>query len=332
MKLLADKARVVEALVGPSDAFAPEVARAGLEAEVAAWSDEGVANLLAALPAGWQARAPGVVLVLAARTLPASAVRQCLFARALGARVHLKMAAGQEAIGEALAAIDDGIVPTPFSSDDEAAVRAAIAKADSIVVLGSDATVRAVRALVPPDKGFAAHGHKVSAAWVSDGADVDGLAVDVLAWDQAGCLAPQVIWVEGDADALADRLAVALRAREHDLPLRDPGEQRAARQRLIAMTAMLGGRLMTTASAAVATVPDGAFRPSPAPRVVWVVPADGAALGAIAPALSTLATDRAAPIPLAASTRVCRPGEMQRPPLDWAQDGLHPLASLLRPQ
>lgn len=331
--LLRDKARVVEALIAPSDAFAPEVARAGLEAEVAAWTDADLARLMAELPTDWRARAPAVVLVLAARTLPASALRQCLLARALGARVHLKMAAGQEAIAEVLAAIDDGIVPTPFSSDDETAARAAVAAADTVVVLGSDATVQAVRAQVPPDKGFAAHGHKVSAAWVSDAVDADALAADVLAWDQAGCLAPQVVWVDGDIDALMTRLATALRAHEKHLPLRALGDHLTARQRLAPMTAMLGGHLTTTETTTLASLPDPSFRASPAPRVLWLLPADAASLAAIAPVLSTLATDRQPPpVTLTSATRICHPGEMQRPPLDWSQDGLHPLASLLRPE
>ena len=59
--------------------------------------------------------------------------------------------------------------------------------------------------------------------------------------------------------------------------------------------------------------------------------AAGDALAETLPVLSTLAVIGAPTLDLPTSVRVCRPGEMQRPPLDWRQDGLHPLGSLLRP-
>jgi len=340
--LLHERAHVSDALVPATVAqgFSPEVARAGLDAEVASWSEAALAALIGDLPTDWRARAPRTVLVIAARTLPASTLRQCLLARVLGARVLLKCAAGQEAIGEALHRVDPAIEPTSFASDDSAAVAAAIAQADTVVVLGSDETVAAVRSLTPADKGFAAHGHKVSAAWlgpvVSD-AEVTGLACDLVAWDQAGCLAPQVVWVAGDAaaiHALGVRLTAALHEIEPGLALSDASAHRRARQRLVPLVAMLGGDLFGTATTLLATLPDASFRPSPGPRIAWLLPASEAALAALAPVLSTLAlsigTSQPA-TPLLPSTRTCAPGDMQRPPIDWHQDGLHPLASLLRP-
>ena len=338
--LLRDKARLVEDLLPATVAqgFSPEVARAGLEAETESWSESALVGLSDELPTGWQARAPRAVLVIAARTLPASMLRQCLFARALGARVLLKCAAGQEAVGEVLHAIDPAIEPTPFASDDRAAAQSAIALADTVVVLGSDETVRALRAETPAGKGFAAHGHKVSAAWLGPApsdADVTGLARDVVAWDQAGCLAPQVVWVEGDPThvrQVGERLTKALQTIERELPLADLSAHRVARQRVVPLVAMLGGELLGTQTTFIATLPEAAFRPSPGPRMVWLLPADASALDALMPILSTLAVARSSTPTLASpSVRLCAPGEMQRPPLTWRQDGLHPLASLLRP-
>lgn len=314
--------------------FSPEVARAGLEAEIDAWRPEALAQLERELPPGWRARAPRVVLVIAARTLPASALRQCLLARALGATVRLKCAAGQEGLGLALHVLDPGIIPTPFASDDEQAVLDAIEDADTVVVLGSDQTVRAVRARTPPDKGFAPHGHKVSAAWFGSAggasdADVRGLAEDLVAWDQAGCLSPQLAWVAGDVPAFARRLVAVMPEVESRLPLADVSAHRIARRRVEPMVAMLGGQFLGTPTTLLATLPDPSFRPSPGPRILWLLPADPAAVAAVAPTLSTLAvTGDAPPID---DVRVCAPGEMQRPPLAWRQDGLHPLAGLLRP-
>jgi hypothetical protein len=108
---------------------------------------------------------------------------------------------------------------------------------------------------------------------------------------------------------------------------------RVARQRVVPLVAMLGGDLLGTQTTLLATLPEAAFRPSPGPRMVWLLPADRDALAALSPILSTLATRDVSPAlpPLPPSVRVCAPGEMQRPPLTWRQDGLHPLASLLRP-
>ena len=313
--------------------FSPEVARAGLEAEVASWSQQELAALSAGLASDLR---PRVVLVIAARTLPASALRQCLLARHLGARVLLKCAAGQEALAEALATLDPGIVPRPFASDDPEAVAAAIAEADTIVVLGSDETVAAVRASTPVDKTFAAHGHKVSAAWLGpdpDLATLEGLAADLLAWDQAGCLAPQVIWSEGDPITLGQRLVPIIAQLEATLPLADATAHRQARARLVPLVTMLGGQILGTPTTALATLSDAAFRPSPGPRIAWVLPADTHALDALSgqsnrPAiLSTLGTDTSLRLP--PPVRVCPPGGMQRPPLSWSQDGLHPVNSLL---
>lgn len=314
--------------------FSPEVARAGLEAEIDAWRPDALARLERDLPPGWQARAPRTVLVIAARTLPASALRQCLLVRTLGATVRLKCAAGQEALGLALHHLDPRIIPTPFGSDDEQAVTDAIEDVDSVVVLGSDATIAAVRARTPPDKGFAPHGHRVSAAWIAspDGAgdaDIIGLAEDLVAWDQAGCLSPQVAWVHGDALAFAQRLATVMPEVEARLPLSDTAAHRIARRRVEPMVAMLGGQFLGTPTTLLATLPDATFRPSPGPRILWLLPADPAAVTALGSTLSTLAV--IGPAPDLPGVRVCRPGQMQRPPLDWHQDGLHPLASLLRP-
>lgn len=314
--------------------FSPQVARAGLEAEIDAWRPDVLDQLERELPSDWRSRAPRAALVIAARTLPASALRQCLLARALGATVRLKCAAGQEALGLALHHLDARIIPTPFASDDEQAISEAIEDADTVVVLGSDATVAAVRAKTSPDKGFAPHGHKVSALWIgspeaASDADLAGLAEDLVAWDQAGCLSPQVAWVAGDVLAFARRLAAVMPEVEARLPLADLAAHRIARRRVEPMVTMLGGQFLGTPTTLLATLPDAAFRPSPGPRILWLLPADPAAPLALGPTLSTVGVIGQAPsLP---GVRMCPAGEMQRPPLDWHQDGLHPLASLLRP-
>jgi len=311
--------------------FSEEVARAGLRAELDAWRAPGALDRLrATLPPGLPpGRLPRTVLVIAARTLPASAMRAVLRARLLGARVILKPASGQAALARALAAADPEVEARPFGSDQPAALAAAIAGADAVIVLGSDASVAAVRAATPASRTFVGHGHKLSVAWLRrvDAAAAAGLARDLCAWDQAGCLSPQVVWTREAPDVVAGRLADAVAAVEAQLPMVIPEEARLARHAALARAQMLGGAHLT-ATAIVAWGPGAELIPGPGYRFLWVLPADEAALAQAAPLLSSVATDEALPL-LPPSVRRCLPGEMQRPPLDWAQDGYPPLGSLL---
>ncbi|PIE17015.1 MAG: hypothetical protein CSA66_06970 [Proteobacteria bacterium] len=314
--------------------FSEGVARAGLTAETEAWRAPGaVERVLAELPPDLDpARLPRVVLVIAAATLPASALRAVLFARLLGARALLKPATGQAGIAHAIAAADASVEARCFPSADAAALDAAVAEADAVVVLGSDAATEAVRARVPGDKAFVGYGHRVSAAWIHtpDEATLSGLARDLCAWDQAGCLSPRVVWTAGEPERVASELADAVRAVEARLPQRlDAG---AARARLAELTrAQMLGRAWRTDTAVVATLPSPAFRLGPGRRFLWVLPADRGALRAIEADLSTLACDAAPPAGLREAVRICGPGDMQRPALDWLHDGLPNLPPLLLP-
>lgn len=313
--------------------FSREVAAPGIAAELESWRDDELAELLGAV-VGEVERWPRAVLILAARTLPASAMRQVFFARALGARAHLKAASGQGALGDAMAMADEGIESVPFTSDDGEALAREVERADSVVVLGSDETVSSVSRHVSADKGFAGHGHKVSAALVMRSPsedEFDGLAGDLLAWDQAGCLAPLVVWTNGDRFALAQALAAAVARVESELPLAEGKRvmQTVARREMMTLATMLGEAAFTTGTATIATHPEAALRIPAGPRCLWVLPFELAALEAARPVLSSLAVVGEAGS-FDEAIRVCGPGELQRPALSWRQDGLHPLRSLLR--
>jgi hypothetical protein len=314
--------------------FSEPVARAGLDAELAAWTEEGFSAVRAELNDDVApSRVPSTVLVVAASTLPASTLRAVLMARLLGARVLLKPATGQAAIAEAIAAADPAVTVRAFGSTDRAAVDAAIAEADSIVVLGGDRTIQELRGRVPFDKGFAGYGHRLSAAWVTrmDDDAARGLARDLCAWDQAGCLSPQVAWVGGDLEAAAALLAEAVAEVERALPMALPPEVASMRHAMRAFADMTG-RAFVTETAVIGAVPSSDFRPSPGFRALWVLPAADSAIRSIASVLSTIGTDAPATCPLGEpSVRVAALGEMQRPPLTWQHDGRPNLLPMLRP-
>jgi hypothetical protein len=312
--------------------FSEPVARAGLLAELEAWTAEGaLGRVLSELPADLAPQArPRSLLVIAARTLPASAMRAVLMARLLGARVLFKPARGQELLGEALAGADPAVEVLPAA---RGGVMGRLGEVDSVVVLGTDATVREVRARVRADQGFAGYGHRVSAAWLDgDGeAALLGLARDLCAWDQAGCLSPQVAWTLDEPRGVAESLAAAIGAIEAELPMRLPQEAAWGRYQARALAAMRG-QPFDTKTALVAVLDDPTFRPSPGHRMLWVLPADPAAVAATVSSLSTLGWGgHGRSCPRHEAVRLCPLGEMQRPPLEWPHDGRPNLLPLLRP-
>jgi hypothetical protein len=170
-------------------------------------------------------------------------------------------------------------------------------------------------------------------AWLEEAtpAALAGLAVDLCAWDQAGCLSPQAVWTREDPAAVLPRLAEAVRRVEAALPMSPPAG--AARARQVARTlGVMQGAVVETASALLIALPVARFRGSPGARTLWLLPAAPGALEPLAPHLSCLAFagDPAQRPAVAAGVRVCSPGQMQRPPLTWAHDGRANLTVMLR--
>ncbi len=85
--------------------------------------------------------------------------------------------------------------------------------AGAAIVFGGDPWIERARAIVGGRARFEGHGHGLGASWVAGAvsdAEIEQIAWDFCAYDGDGCLSPQVVWVEGDADALGERLAEAM--------------------------------------------------------------------------------------------------------------------------
>ncbi len=102
---------------------------------------------------------------------------------------------------------------TMHSSINEAALSAA----NAVVAFGSDATMAGLREKLRFNQKFVAHGHAVSLLWLSDPKKITAkqaraCAIDVLTYDQLGCLSPQAIYVPPgtNIEALGEKLARAL--------------------------------------------------------------------------------------------------------------------------
>jgi hypothetical protein len=315
--------------------FSEPVARLGLQAEFEAWQVPGAVDQVLEEVVGVDpGRIPREVLIIGAATLPVSTLRACLMARLLGAQVRLKTASGLEGLAQAISQSDPGVISDCFSSTDQAALDRALESADTVVALGSDATLAAIGERLATRHTFVGYGHRVSAAHLQDPEDheLTALAHDLLAWDGQGCLSPSVIWTNHDLEDTAQTLLKELERLEAELPFTPSAEMAHARYVAEALGAM-GGAVLGGATTRLILKDEPTFIPSPASRVVHVLPDRGAPWRDLGVSLSTLGCSEASEAAPAHDTaRRCALGQMQRPVLDWPHDGRPNLLPMLGPE
>jgi hypothetical protein len=269
-------------------------------------------------------------------------------------------------VAESIAAVDPElgrcIEVLGFESDDRPCLESFLAS-DCVVASGSDETIAEVRGLLRSNQRFVGYGHRLSLAVLGPSAcssalleqTARNLALDVALWDQLGCLSPLAVYLvsqdERGREDFVDALAAALAVQERAAPRgpiekrvaamiaseRSEAEMRAAAGRAVSVRADESGRWTVIGE------DDAGWRPAPQHRFVRVHPvADADALvqglQPIARHLSAVALagfDDAEHRTLAAcllglgASRICQPGRLQAPPLDWHHDGqpvLRPLA------
>lgn len=254
-----------------------------------------------------------------------------------------------------------------FPSRDRGAL-GALLDTECVVASGSDATIASIAARRGAGGRFVPYGHRISVAVLGPeatrppalDATAAGLALDIALWDQLGCLSPVAVYVADDeaaTDRVAEALAGALARAERAWP-RGRVDPRAAaafaqeREEAEFRAAVAGsGHVLAGEKSAWAVVREGDAAPRPAPlhRFVRVhpigspegpAPADALAraLGPLARHLAGVAlagfgaaTDRLARrLAELGASRICRPGELQTPPLAWHHDGLGVLWPLAR--
>jgi hypothetical protein len=207
--------------------------------------------------------------------------------------------------------------------------------ADALHVYGRDSTIAAVRGAARAGAAVLGHGAGLGVVVLTGAADIDGsaarIAVDVVAFDQRGCLSPRLVLVEGDVGR-AMRVAESLHRELSGWGLRvprgglEPYERAQARQWM--ETVSFAGRAWEGADHVVGLGPAGQTPALPPPgRHVHV--ADLATLGHAATILAPISrfvvavgTDDSARANLAvpAHARISALGRMQRPPLDGPVD------------
>lgn len=310
-----------------------------------------------------------VTSVLLAGSIPMPALLSVIAPLAVRSAALVKTAARDPItaplVARSIAAVDPQLgrcVEVVAFPGAEAACMEVFLSADCVLATGSDATIAAVGARVGPEQALLRHGHRVSLALLGPGACAGpaldeaarGIALDTALWDQLGCLSPIAVYAATDAAGcarVAAALALALDAVGRELPR---GEIEAGAAALFAgeragaeLRAAAGQRVSVhvarDASWAVVCEPDCALRPAPLHRFVRVHPFPapeglGAALAPLAGHLAGAAIagfgsarrEVEAELRALGASRVCAPGKLQAPPLDWPRDGLETLGSLVK--
>ena len=225
-------------------------------------------------------------------------------------------------------------------------------RSDVIVAFGSDATMNSLRAQIRGSQKFIAHGHAVSLLWIAEpnrmtSREARACAVDVLTYDQLGCLSPQAIYIPADAniDLLGRKLARALEAHWKQIKSK-PGRPLAVAARIVEardVAHALGHRVWLPPAKHLGWTlihdPDPTFHPSSLHGVIYLRRVAESrlshALVFIAGRISTIGiagqmSSRLEKAFLSLGTsRFCAAGHMQFPPLTWHHDGRSPLGDLV---
>ena len=240
---------------------------------------------------------------------------------------------------------------------------ALFSEADCVTATGNDETLDSIRGRLPPGTRLLGYGHRVSFGYVAREAlssasarrAARDAAEDVAAWDQQGCLSPHVFYVEDggalDAGQFAAMLAEELTRQEADSPR---GELLVHESTTIALKRDFYGVRASASAETQLWASDGStawtvvyeadprFQLSCLNRFVYVKRAvdlddvlhhaelvrgqvSTVGLAAAGPREQEIATQLAR----WGVTRICRIGQMQRPPLTWRHDGRPALADLV---
>jgi hypothetical protein len=331
----ADLLRVLRAQLGHADALEDWVEREGVRG---------------------RARAPKIIYHICAGNLAVSAWTSLAHGLLLGAHNVVKLPGdrdGSSARREILHFIRG--LPAPLRKLVETHREldpALLQSADAVIAFGSDETMATLFAQTRWNQKFIAHGHALSLLWLAvpnrlTSRQARACAVDVLTYDQLGCLSPQAIYVPRGTDitALGDKLGRALETHWRGLT-KKPARPLSVTARISEardLAYALGHRVWLPPGNhpgwTLIHDTDSTFRPSPLHGVIYLreVSESGLplALASVAGRISTVGvvgeiSSRLENVFLSlGASRFCAAGRMQYPPLTWHHDGGSSLGDLV---
>lgn len=304
-----------------------------------------------------------VVVVLAGNVFSA-AVRAIFLPLLSGAPVLVKGSSQDSVLPHfllrAMRAVDPEIAArcelVSFARETPDAAAALLAQADVVSLYGSDETLATLAPQTKRGATIVRHGSGISAGYVyaealRDTATVrdaaQRVALDVAAYDQRGCLSPQVLYVQ--RGGAIDGRGFARVLFEETLPelaqLLPPGAATLADQAQALQwrgAAQVRGELFDGRTFAVSYEATHDPRPSPGGRLISVYDCDSPddfarAIAPVGGALKCVGVAGgreyrmrlAQSLRLTAAPRICRAGEMQTPPFQIYADGQAPLAGFM---
>lgn len=334
--------------------YSPEVLRYGVGHGLEAWDAECMRGLLEReAPGAW--RGPALTAVWLAGSIPTATFAALALPLLVSSAVVAKpsrhdpvspalfqrsLCEADPVVGAALEITMDAEPPP---------------EADAVVVYGSDETVRQVQGSLRPGTRFVGYGHKLSAAAIGPDVDLEqaagAVAIDLCLYDGRGCLSPAHIFVDaGHRDrpsAFAQALGSALSrlAGEQPLGRLDPAEYALVRE-MRAVAAATDRPLIASSPGldwAVWQNGVGELGRAGLLRHVGITPTESLAglselCSLLHPHLSSLAVsgwkddpaELVALVQSAGGSRICAPGRLQLPRLDWRHDGMGAVEPLLR--
>ncbi|HEV2852729.1 MAG TPA: acyl-CoA reductase [Thermoanaerobaculia bacterium] len=327
---------------------------AGLDAVLGGVRREPAAALLAQA----ERSAPeetGPVLAVLASNLPALAVQPLLPALILRRPVLLKSPSAEPLFAPSFLAalvrreprLGGAVAAATWPGGDAALEEPVLAGVGTVLAYGEREALEDLERRAPGK--VVGYGPRTSLAVIGAGVDLrgaaEGLARDIALFDQRGCLSVAAVYTAGDAEALAERLGIALDDLARRWPPGPAPRATAAAVQHLRLEAEMRGLWQSSLSLRAGTVivdPRPEFRASPGLRTVRIHPLkdlsdlpglleswrgrlQGAALAgeeawALEPRLVELGISRCA-----------TPGELQSPDALWHNGGIHPLEVLTSP-
>jgi len=228
-------------------------------------------------------------------------------------------------------------------------------QASKVVVYGGSSAVAGVRAATSADTDVVVYGPRLGVAvFLEDAPDgaAAGLARDLCAYDQRGCVSPRIAWVVGaDPLATAERIGAALAAEVSRVAPPPPGDAEAVELRAARAEAAFGGFTPGGPESTVLGPDDLAWtviaRREPGadsralPRALWLYGAESVSqvmellapfagrVQALGYAGSRSLEELAEGAARLGVSRVAPVGTLAWPPSDWRHEGRYQLLPLL---